>query len=96
MADFRAEEFMKAPDQDVFDALRKEDLFSLGQYLKLTIKRSLRKSDMQHIVAKHLVECGEFDESALDSYVSESQVSSVSQIELRKIEMQEKLELTEI
>lgn len=77
---------MEAPDQDVFDTFIKEDLLALGQYLGLTIKRSLKKKDIQYTIAKHLVDIGEFDETALKDYMSENQMST--QIELKKLELE--------
>ena len=91
MSEFKAEQFMEKPDQDVFESLRKADLILLAQFLKVPAKTSMRKVEIQYNVAKCLVELEKFDESVLKRYVSES-----AEIELKKLEIQAQLELKKL
>ena len=50
---FDSEQFMLAPSQEAFDNLKKDDLLSLSKYLKLEVKKSMRKDLIQHIIMKH-------------------------------------------
>ena len=86
MALFSPQDFMSAPDQDVFDQLNKDDLCSLASFLELSFKKSWRKIDIQKVIVKHLISVGHFDESSLASY------STVTDVEMRKLELQTQLE----
>ena len=85
MAKFSASDFMKEPDQDVFDSLIKDDLIVLADYLELSVKKSWRKIDIQRVIVKHLISVGDFDESSLSSYCT------ASEVEIKKLEMQNQL-----
>ena len=87
---FNAENFMSEPDQDVFDSLRKDDLLALSHYLNLNVKKSWRKIDIQKVIVKHLISIDVFDESSLSSYCV------VSDIEIKKLEINAQLELKKL
>ena len=89
---FNAEDFMSEPDQDVFDSLRKDDLLALSLYLNLNVKKSWRKIDigLQRVIVKHLISIDVFDESSLSSYCV------VSDIEIKKLEINAKLEFKKL
>ena len=87
---FNAENFMSEPDQDVFDSLRKDDLLALSLYLNLNVKKSWRKIDIQRVIVKHLISIELFDESSLSSYCV------VSDIEIKKLEINAKLEFKKL
>lgn len=38
-----AQKFMYSPSQEVFDSLLKDELITLGKYLDLEVKKSMRK-----------------------------------------------------
>ena len=87
---FNAENFMSEPDQDVFDSLRKDDLLALSHYFNLNVKKSWRKIDIQKVIVKHLISIDVFDESSLSSYCV------VSDIEIKKLEINAQLELKKL
>ncbi|XP_064610779.1 RNA-binding protein 25-like [Liolophura sinensis] len=93
MGDFDPKQFVNAPDQDVFESLKKEDLVKLGTFLGLSIKSSWRKRDMQHTLLKHLVEIGKFDSSALSDYEFEGQ--SDAELKFKQFELKLRLEKEE-
>ena len=90
MAEFSASNFMKTPDQDVFDSLIKDDLLVLADFLELSVKRSWRKIDMQKVIVKYLISVGVFDESSLSSYCT------ASEVEIKRLEMQAQLEFKKL
>ena len=87
---FNADNFMSEPDQDMFDSLRKDDLLALSLYLNLNVKKSRRKIDLQRVIVKHLISIDVFDESSLSSYCV------VSDIEIKKLERNAKLEFKKL
>ncbi|XP_070575523.1 reticulocyte-binding protein homolog 2a-like [Ptychodera flava] len=91
MAEFKPEE-MDDLDQDTFDSLRKDDLITLANFLKVEVKRSMRKREIQFKIAKHLVKSGHFEESALKDYEPES----TSELRKLELEMQTNLEIKKL
>ena len=87
---FNAENFKSEPGQDVFDSLRKDDLLALSLYLNLNVKKLWRKIDIQRFIVKHLISIDVFDESSLSSYCV------VSDIEIKKLEINAKLEFKKL
>ena len=45
---------MVGPDQNKFDNLRKDDLIMLGKHLKLELRSSMRKREVQRTLVEHL------------------------------------------
>ena len=61
MADFDPEKFMSEPCKDTFYDLKKNDLISLAKYLRLEVKKAIRKHQIQDIIVKHLVSLQVFE-----------------------------------
>ncbi|XP_070559835.1 uncharacterized protein [Ptychodera flava] len=91
MAEFKPEE-MDDLDQDTFDSLRKDDLIALANFLKVEVKRSMRKREIQYRIAKHLVDLGQFEESTLKDYEPES----TSELRKLELELQTNLEIKKL
>ena len=49
------ENFLKNPDVQVFDKLKKEELLSLGLHFGLDVKTNMNKQEIIILVAKKLV-----------------------------------------
>ena len=95
MSQFDVEKFMSEPNEDTFHDLKKDELISLAKYLQLEVKKAMRKHQIQDIILKHLVSKGLFKETVLEMYESpKPELSSEQrfQLELKKLEMQERLE----
>ena len=98
MSQFDVEKFMSEPNEDTFHDLKKDELISLAKYLQLEVKKAMRKHQIQDIILKHLVSKGLFKETVLEMYESpKPELSSEQrfQLELKKLEMQERLEREE-
>ena len=91
MSQFDAVTFMSEPSEDTFDTLKKEELFSLAKHLKLEFKKSMRKKEIQYIVAKHLVSESVFKETVLEKYKAPKSELEF-QCKLKELEMQERRE----
>ena len=87
---FNPAEFLKELDIDEFDGLSKEELLTLGKHLKLTVKRAMRKAEIQRSIVECFVDQGELEETVLSSYVSSSD------LDVRKLELQAQLELSKL
>ena len=61
MSTFSAEAFMVEPNQTKFDELKKDDLIMLAKHLKLEVRSSMRKRDVQRTVLEHLVNSAEVE-----------------------------------
>ena len=59
---------MVEPNQTKLDELRKDDLILLAKHLKLEVRSSMRKRDIQRTVLEHLVNESIFEQSALAKY----------------------------
>ena len=86
MSEFDPQVFMVEPNQSTFNQLRKDDLMSLGKHLKLEMRSSMRKREIQKLVMEHLVHVTKsFEQSVLSTYTQESsttpEVSSTPSIE---------------
>lgn len=68
MSEFKPEEFMLEPTEDTFQNLRKDDLISLAKHLKIEVRSTLRKREIQKIIMEHLVSEKTFEQSALGKY----------------------------
>ena len=55
MADFDPEKFISEPCEDTFYDLKKDELISLAKHLKLEVKKTMRKHQIQDNIVKHLV-----------------------------------------
>ena len=97
MSQFDPEQFMLEPSEDAFYDLKKDELISLAKHLKLEVKKAMRKYQIQDIVIKHLVSLKIFEEAVLETYEAfDSEEKSLQfQLELKKLEMQERLEREE-
>ena len=58
---------MVGPDQNKFDKLRK-DLIVLAKHLKLEVRSSMRKGEVQRTLVEHLVKESIFEQSVLSKY----------------------------
>ncbi|XP_070536498.1 uncharacterized protein [Ptychodera flava] len=92
MAEFKPDEFMDDLDQDTFNSLRKDNLITLANFLKVEVKRSMRKREIQYRIAKHLVDLGQFEESTLKDHEPES----TSELRKLELEMQTNLEIKKL
>ena len=97
MSQFDPEQFMLEPSEGAFYDLKKNELISLAKHLKLEVKKAMRKHQIQDIVIKHLVSLNIFEEAVLETYEAfDSEEKSLQfQLELKKLEMQERLEREE-
>ena len=67
MSEFKPEEFMLEPSEDLFERLRKDDLIALGRYLEIDLRSSLRKRDIQELVKQQLIRNGTFELSVSEA-----------------------------
>ena len=59
---------MSEPSAETFQTLRKDDLVTLAKHVKIDVRPSLRKRDIQKAIMEHLVNQNIFEQSALDPY----------------------------
>ena len=73
MSEFNPEVFMEEPNQSMFNQLRKDDLMSLGKHLKLEMRSSMRKREIQKTIMEHLVHVTKsFEPSVLSADTQDS------------------------
>ena len=98
---FNPEVFISKPDEDTFYDLRKNEFISLAEHLKLEVKKATRKHQIQHIIVKHLVNVKAFKETMLETMSQtygayEVEIKELQfELELKNLEMQERLEREE-
>ena len=68
MSEFKPDAFMSEPSAETFQTLRKDDLVTLAKHVKIDVRPSLRKRDIQKAIMEHLVNQSIFEQSALDPY----------------------------
>ena len=95
MSTFNAEEFMVGPDQNKFDNLRKDDLIVLGKHLKLEVRSSMRKREVQRTLVEHLVKESIFEQSVLSKYQITDTQTNTAAIEISSHEESEGLDKVE-
>jgi len=86
MTEFKPEEFLQSLDQEKFDNLKKENLILLAEHLSVSVKRSMKKREIQYKVAAELVESKVFKESILKDYICEP-----TEIECKMMELELKI-----
>ena len=86
MSSFEPETFLSKPDQEEFLKLKKAELMLLGQHLELEVKETMKKSEIQSAILKHLVSKQIFEESVLKSM--KSPVSTL-ELELKRLEIEQ-------
>jgi hypothetical protein len=77
---------------EAFEALEKSELLMLGKYLNLEVKNAMLKFEIRNVIVTHLVDGESLHEDVLDL----AKTYRVDTVRMRKIEMQEKIRLTEI
>ena len=101
MSESNPEVFMSKHDEDTFYDLKKDELISLAEHLKLEVKKATRKHQIQHIIVKHLVNVKAFKETMLETMSQTYGAYDVEikelqfELELKNLEMQERLEREE-
>ena len=96
---FDAGKFLKTPDLEGFDNLKKEELVLLAKHLKLNFKVSMRKQIIKNLVIDKLVEAEILGEEALELKVENVDAFKLKQLELehelrlKELEMKERLEM---
>ena len=85
MSQFKPEEFMSSPDKGAFNALWKDELISLAKHLEIELKHTMKKDEIRQIILNRLMNTKVFEETTLKT-------SSKTMLEIRKLEMQERLE----
>ena len=92
---FDPKRFLLEPSQELFFKLKKDDLISLGECCNITVTSSMKKSEIQSVLLKALVESKKFDESVLHlSSTAQTLSDSAVELELRRIEFErEKLRI---
>ena len=88
---FDAGKFLKTPDLEGFDNLKKEELVLLAKHLKLNFKVSMRKQIIKNLVIDKLVEAEILGEEAL-----ELKVENVDAFKLKQLELEHELKLKEL
>ncbi|VDI47747.1 Hypothetical predicted protein [Mytilus galloprovincialis] len=99
---FDAGKFLKTPDLEAFDNLKKEELVMLAKHLKLDFKVSMRKQIIKNLVIDKLVDSEILDEEALELKVETvdsiklKQLALEHELKLKELEMKERLEMEKI
>ncbi|VDI75778.1 Hypothetical predicted protein [Mytilus galloprovincialis] len=88
---FDAGNFLKTPDLESFDNLKKEELVLLAKHLKLDFRVSMRKQIIKNLVIDKLVDAEILGEEALDL-----KVENVDAFKLKQLELEHKLKLKEL
>ncbi|VDI48566.1 Hypothetical predicted protein [Mytilus galloprovincialis] len=88
---FDAGNFLKTPDPEGFDNLKKEELVLLAKHLKLDFKVSMRKQIIKNLVIDKLVDAEILGEEAL-----ELKVETVDPFKLKQLELEYKLKIKEL
>ncbi|VDI03011.1 Hypothetical predicted protein [Mytilus galloprovincialis] len=96
---FDASKFLKTPDLEGFDKLKKDELVLLAKHLKLDFKVSMRKQILKNLVIDKLVDAEILGEEALELKVENVDAFKLKQLELehelklKELEMKERLEM---
>ncbi|VDI24214.1 Hypothetical predicted protein [Mytilus galloprovincialis] len=99
---FDAGKFLKTPDLESFDNLKKEELVLLAKHLKLDFKVSMRKQIIKNLVINKLVDSEILGEEALefkvetDDAIKLKQLALEHELKLKELEMKERLEMEKI
>ncbi|VDI10256.1 Hypothetical predicted protein [Mytilus galloprovincialis] len=88
---FDAGKFLKTPDLESFDNLKKEELVLLAKELKLVFKVSMRKQIIKNLVIDKLVDAEILGEEAL-----ELKVENIGAFKLKQLELEHELKLKEL
>ncbi|VDI32929.1 Hypothetical predicted protein [Mytilus galloprovincialis] len=98
---FDAGKFLKTPDLESFDNLKKDELVLLAKHLQLNFKVSMRKQIIKNLVIDKLVDAEILGEEALELKVENVDDFKLKQLELEhefklkqaELEMKERLEI---
>ncbi|VDH94580.1 Hypothetical predicted protein [Mytilus galloprovincialis] len=98
---FDAGKFLKTPDLESFDNLKKDELVLLAKHLQLNFKVSMRKQIIKNLVIDKLVDAEILGEEALELKVENVDAFKLKQLELEhefklkqaELEMKERLEI---
>ncbi|VDI53828.1 Hypothetical predicted protein [Mytilus galloprovincialis] len=88
---FDAGKFLKTPDLESFDNLKKEELVWIAKHLKLDFKVSMRKQIIKNLVIDKLVDAEILGEEAL-----ELKVENIDALKLKQLELEHELKLKEL
>ncbi|VDI42220.1 Hypothetical predicted protein [Mytilus galloprovincialis] len=88
---FDAGKFLKTPDLEGFDNLKKEELVLLAKHLQLDFKVSMRKQIIKNLVIDKLVDAEILGEEAL-----ELKVENIDAFKLKQLELEHELKLKEL
>ena len=94
---FDAESFLKEKEDEIvrkFLTLRKSELILLEQNLQLEIRSTMRKFEIQRVILNYLVEEEIVSEDKIE--IPEVMPIPMPTVEMRKLELQHKLELEKI
>ena len=94
---FDAESFLKEKEDEIvrkFLTLRKSELILLAQNLQLEIRSAMRKFEIQRVILNYLVEEEIVSEDKIE--IPEVMPIPMPTVEMRKLELQHKLELQKI
>ena len=92
---FDAEAFLNQKEDEIvrkFLTLRKHELISLAQNLQLEIKAAMRKFEIQRVILNYLVE----EEIVSEDKIEIPEVIPMPTVEMRKLELQHKLEIEKL
>ena len=92
MSAFTPEEFMVEPTYENILKLRKDDLKALGKYLKVELKSSMSKREIQHVILKRLCNDKLVDEENLSIFMQNTrgEVDSIAQTDVSQEESDER------
>ena len=93
---FDAESFLKEKEDEIvrkFLTLRKSELILLAQNLQLEIRSAMRKFEIQRVILNYLVEEEIVSEDKIE--IPEVMPIPMPTVEMRKLELQHKLEIRE-
>ncbi|VDH94565.1 Hypothetical predicted protein [Mytilus galloprovincialis] len=88
---FDAGKFLKTPDLEGFDNLKKEELVLLAKHLKLDFKVSMRNKLYKNLVIDKLVDAEILGEEAL-----ELKVENIDAFKLKQLDLEHELKLKEL
>ncbi|XP_071824592.1 uncharacterized protein [Apostichopus japonicus] len=92
---FVAEDFVQDVTWEVFDELKKPDLMALAVYLEIEVKHAMRKQVIKNTLIDRLVADDLLDEKCLENKV-EILDSSDSAVKLKQLEIQKEIEMTRL
>ncbi|XP_051868917.1 calponin homology domain-containing protein DDB_G0272472 [Pristis pectinata] len=79
--------FLESPTQKGLEVVKKDDLIKIATRLNLTeVKQSMRKADIQRLIAGHYVEKKVFEKEVLKQFPGSEIAISEAQVQLAKIE----------